>query len=102
MSATSLGGSFNLIKTDDRRLKGLFLSRLKRAAIDTNLPFVKYLPFVPPPSQDLNNMIDTIVEKRRSEKEPKRDLLQILLDANKEDPVSFSDLHIYEEMILFM
>jgi cytochrome P450 len=102
MSATSLGGSLNLVKTDDRKLKNMFLNRLKRAAFDASVPFIRYLPFVPPQSPELSEMIGEIVAKRRAEKEPKNDLLQIFLDANKSDPTSFSELHIEEEMVLFM
>ncbi len=38
MSATSLGGSFNCVRTNDGRLKNLFLEHLKESAIFTNFP----------------------------------------------------------------
>ena len=62
MSATSFGGSFNLVASNDKKLKNLFHDRLKRAAIDAQFPFIKYLPFVPPSqSEEFNNMIDGII-----------------------------------------
>ncbi|KAH9207521.1 cytochrome P450 [Leptodontidium sp. 2 PMI_412] len=104
MSATSFGGSFNLVASNDKKLKNLFLDRLKRAAIDAQFPIIKYLPFVPPSqSEEFNNMIDDIISKRRAEKGPvKKDLVQIFLESNDADPIAFSHLHIREEMSLFM
>ncbi|KAH7408064.1 cytochrome P450 [Cadophora sp. MPI-SDFR-AT-0126] len=104
MSATSFGGSFNLVASNDKKLKNLFHDRLKRAAVDAQFPFIKYLPFVPPSqSEEFNNMIDGIISKRRAEKGPvKRDLVQIFLESHEEDPVAFTHQHIREEMALFM
>ncbi|KAL2073943.1 hypothetical protein VTL71DRAFT_11269 [Oculimacula yallundae] len=104
MSATSFGGSFNLVTSNDKKLKTLFHDRMKRAAIDAQFPFIKYLPFVPPSqSEEFNSMIDGIIAKRRAEKgPPKKDLIQIFLESNDADPVAFSHLHVREEMSLFM
>ncbi|CZT12574.1 hypothetical protein WAI453_005583 [Rhynchosporium graminicola] len=104
MSASSFGGSFNLVSSNDKRLKNMFHHRLKRAAIDAQFPFLKYLPFVPPiESEDFKSMIDGIIAKRRSEiGPPKKDLVQIFVETNDADPIAFSHLHIHEEMALFM
>ncbi|KAK0099435.1 hypothetical protein ONS96_008459 [Cadophora gregata f. sp. sojae] len=104
MSATSFGGSFNLVPSNDKKLKNMFHDRLKRAAIDSQFPFFKYLPFVPPSQSDeFNNMIDDIISKRRAEKGPvKRDLVQIFIESHEADPVAFTHRHIREEMALFM
>jgi cytochrome P450 len=104
MSSTSFGGSFNLVKSNDSKVKDMFINRLKRATVDIMFPWVQYLPFVPPSTeQDMKNMIDNIIAKRRAEKgAKKKDLVQIFVDTNDADPVSFSEMHIREEMTLFM
>jgi len=85
----------------------MFTKRFTRVTIDAMLPFLKYLPFMPPSiSDDINNVIDEIVRKRRKENAEtgvvKKDLLQIFLDTNDADPVGFSMKHLREEMHLFM
>lgn len=103
MSATSFGGSFNLVKTDDRRFKDLFLQRSKRVVLDSQFPVAKYLPFVPSPSTELIELSDEMINRRLAWTGlPKKDILQILIDTNRADPVSFSRAHIHQEMILFM
>jgi len=105
MSAASFGGSFNLVISDDSKQKGLLTSYLQRVAIDAQFPFIKYLPGVNPASSMVSGLVDRIILKRREEMEKginKKDLLQILMDTNKADPMSFTDKHIQEEMILFM
>lgn len=107
MGATSFGGSFNLVESDDAKLKNMFMKRLQRVAIDAQFPFVKYLPFVPPSNvEEFNTMIDKIVARRRKENKEKgvakRDLVQIIIDNNDADPVGFTEAHIREEMLLFM
>ncbi|KAE8448885.1 hypothetical protein EG329_008681 [Mollisiaceae sp. DMI_Dod_QoI] len=104
MSATSFGGSFGLVESNDTKMKNMILDRLKRAALDSHLPFIKYLPFVPPSQgEEMNNMIDNIVANRKAESQkPKKDLLQIFVDVNKANPEAFSHSHVREEMSLFM
>lgn len=104
MSASSFGGSFNLVATNDHKLKNMFMDRLKRAARDIQFPFLKYLPFVPKAqSKEMADVIDGIIAKRRAETGPaKKDLVQTFIDSNDEDPVGFSQMHIQEEMTLFM
>ncbi|KAF7882809.1 uncharacterized protein EAF02_006172 [Botrytis sinoallii] len=114
MSATLFGGSFGLVINEDPHVKNLFLNRLRRVYIDVVLPFVKYIPFIPSPVQEMDRMIDGIIKTRRAEmgsgrkglKEEKvrekKDLLQIFLDANENDPKGFTDKHLMEEMRLFM
>jgi hypothetical protein len=105
MSAASFGGSFNLVESDDTNQKDLFNSYLKRVAIDAQFPFVKYMPGIPSASSMVVGLIDRIVSTRREEIEKgvvKKDLLQIFVETNNADPVSFTDKHIREEMILFM
>jgi hypothetical protein len=103
MSATSFGGSFGLVKSDDSRLKNLFVNQMKRVLIDGQLPFLKYLPFIPTPGDEIKKIGDEVIERRRAWKgPPKKDLVQILLDANNDDPASYTKGHIREEMQLFM
>jgi cytochrome P450 len=110
MSATSFGGSFNLLETNDTWLKEMFNQKLKRAAVDGTFPFLKHVPFMPPSiAIEMNKMIDGIIHKRRKENSElknegtsKKDLVQIFVDTNEADPISFSEAHIREEMFLFM
>jgi hypothetical protein len=104
MSATSFGGSFGLVKSNDKRMKNMVMNRLKRAALDAQFPFIKYLPFVPPSQgEGLNDIIDNIVATRKAESQkPKKDLLQIIVDVNNANPETFTHLHVREEMSLFM
>jgi cytochrome P450 len=85
MSSTAFGGSFNLVKSNDSKVKDMFINRLKRATVDIMFPWVQYLPFVPPSTeQDMKNMIDNIIAKRRAEKgTKKKDLLQIFVDTKQ-------------------
>ena len=103
MSATSFGGSFNLVESDDARQKGIFNDYLKRLAFDAQFAFLR--PLLPPPSTKIRDLVHRIVTKRRDEMEKgieKKDLLQIFIDAHNADPIAFSDKHIRDEMILFM
>jgi hypothetical protein len=107
MCATSFGGSFNLVESDDAKLKNMFMKRLQRGAIDAQFPFVKYLPFVPPSNTvEFSQLVYDIVAKRRKENKEsgikKKDLVQIFIDINEADPVGFTEKHIREEMLLFM
>ncbi|KAF7913101.1 uncharacterized protein EAE98_011652 [Botrytis deweyae] len=114
MSATLFGGSFGLVINEDPHVKNLFLNRLRRVYIDVVLPFVKYIPFIPSPVQEMDRMIDGIIKTRRAEMgrgrkgleekkvRERKDLLQIFLDANENDPKGFTDKHLMEEMRLFM
>ncbi|KAF7946606.1 hypothetical protein EAE96_009601 [Botrytis aclada] len=114
MSATLFGGSFGLVINEDPHVKNLFLDRLRRVYIDVILPFIKYIPFIPSPVQEMDCMIDGIIKTRRAEmrrgtkglegekSKDKMDLLQIFLDANESDPKGFTDKHLMEEMRLFM
>lgn len=106
IAATSFGGSFNLVETNDTKLKGMFIDRLRRTGVDAQFPFLKYIPFLPSIVTEMNIFVDGIIEKRRKEMaekgRPKKDLLQILIDTSDADPVLFSQSHIREEMILFM
>jgi hypothetical protein len=105
MSATSFGGSLNLVESDDADEKGIFNRYLIRVFATSLIPFHRILPFIPPPGRELNPKVDEIVSARRAEMEKgiqKKDLLQILMDANVADPIGYSDLHINQEMIIFM
>jgi len=104
MSATSFGGSFNSVRTNDNYLKNLFIQHLQETAMETNLPFIKWLPFFRLRKADeMDKITDGIISKRLNSKDQARkDLLQIFLDTHKTNPESFSDKHIKEEMRLFM
>jgi cytochrome P450 len=104
MSATSFGGSFNSVRTNNNRLKNLFLEHLRETAIFANLSFLKWLPFIQPKkAAELDSITDAIITKRLNAKDQtRRDLLQIMLDTHMANPESFTNRHIKEEMRLFM
>jgi hypothetical protein len=105
MSAALFGGSFNLVVSDDSKQKGLLSRYMRRVAIDAQFPFLKYIPGLPSASSILSGVIEKTVSKRRKEMEKgitKNDILQIFVDTHNADPVSFTDKHIRDEMILFM
>ncbi|KAM3072746.1 hypothetical protein ACMFMF_007078 [Clarireedia jacksonii] len=103
MSATLFGGSFGLVINEDPRIKNLFLRWMKWNFIFAALPFMKYVPFTPDTAGEMDSMIDGIVSTRRNHKDQNRkDILQIFLDTNAADPVTFSDKHLKEQMRLFM
>jgi cytochrome P450 len=106
MSATSFGGSFELVRNDDAKTRQIFQDRLIQAAIESQFPWLKYTPFAPRQhSHDMDRMIEGIVSKRRKamEKgESKKDLLQIFLDAHDTNPNEYTMKHVYDEMRLFM
>ncbi|KAG0647760.1 Cytochrome P450 monooxygenase FUS8 [Hyphodiscus hymeniophilus] len=106
MSATSFGGSFDLTRTEDTKMRKAFHTRLIKAALNSQMPWLKYIPFAPnPASPEMDEMIATIVSNRRKALEAgqeKKDLLQIFLDTHDAHPDEFTMEHIYDEMRLFM
>ncbi len=106
MAAVSFGGTFGLVESDDAKQKDIFNNYLMKTTIVSLLPYnITHLPFIPAPSVTIQPLIDRIVAKRRSEMEKgtnKKDLLQMLIDAQDEDPISFTDKHLRDEMIMFM
>ena len=106
MSAASFGGSFELSRTDNSKLTNMFHDRLKKTCLNTLFPFLKYLPFMPSlRSPEMDEMIEGIVSKRRKSmeaREPKQDLLQVLIDTHDANPEEFTMMHVHEEMRVFM
>jgi cytochrome P450 len=104
MSATSFGGSFDSVRTNDNYLKNLFIQYLQETALDTNFPFLKWLPSQRPRKGAVVDKIthDIVSKRLNSKDQTRKDLLQILLDTHKANPEAFSDQHIKDEMRLFM
>lgn len=104
MCATSLGGSFNLVTSGDTKLKKTFSTGLKLVTILAQMPILNYVPFVAKAvTREMDGIVSEIIARRRAEKGPiKRDILQIILDANKADPVAFPEQRVYDELKLFM
>ena len=70
MAATTFGGSFNLVRSHSRDFRKLITSKLYRAAIHENLPFAKYIPFMPPLRlPEFDDKIDNILAKEERRKE---------------------------------
>jgi cytochrome P450 len=56
-------------------------------------------------SPEMDEMIQGIISKRRKAmeaREPKQDLLQILIDTHDANPEEFTMMHVHEEMRVFM
>lgn len=104
MSATSFGGSFDSVRSSNTHFKSLFLKHLKESALVASFTFLKWLPFVKLNTvAQLDKITDDIISKRHGAGgQARKDLLQIILDAHKADPNSFSEKHVKEEMRLFM
>jgi len=107
MSATAFGGSFNMVTSNDIATKEDITQFFQRAAINMVLPWLKYLPFVPPlQSPRLVKMTQDIIATRKAEmaqkKQVKKDILQIILDGHEADPVAIPELRIRDEMNTFM
>jgi len=104
MSATSLGGSFNLVSSNNTKLKKTFVSILIKAAINGQFPYLRYMPFWPQPiSTDMNKLLDNVLNKRETVGQPvKKDIVQIILDANQTDPVAFPEMRMRDEITMFM
>jgi hypothetical protein len=107
MCATSLGGSFNLVTSNDFTLKKCLGRGLKLASLQGQVPWIRYIPGFTTAFNylmaDINNVVEDIITRRRAETGPvQRDLLQIMLDANAADPVFFSEQRLREEIKLFM
>ena len=96
-----------MVTTNDIAMKEDVTQFFQRAAIGMVLPWLKYLPFVPPiQSPRLVKLTKEIIATRRAEmaagEEVKRDILQIILDAHEADPVTMPEVRIQDEMNTFM
>jgi cytochrome P450 len=104
MSATSLGGSFHLVTSGDTKLKKSFGGGLKLASLQAQIPIVKYVPFVAKAvTATMDNTVEEIIARRQAETgPPKRDIVQIIMDAHKADPIHFPEQRVRDEIKLFM
>ncbi|RDW76958.1 hypothetical protein BP6252_05011 [Coleophoma cylindrospora] len=105
ISATSLGGSFEQVKTGKTYYKDRIINRLKRTSIFAQFPILKYVPLVPPiEDPEIEDMLDRVLQKRRQmpKEQIHQDLLQILIDTNEEHPDVYTVAHVKEDMRLFM
>jgi hypothetical protein len=104
MSATSLGGSFNLVSSPNTKLKKPPISILMKAAINGQFPYLRYIPFWPQPiSAETNKLLDKVINRRETMGQPaKKDLVQIILNAHQIDPVAFPEMHMRDEITQFM
>lgn len=107
MCATSLGGSFDLVTSNDLTLKNCLARALKFASLQSQVPWIRLLPGFRTGfnylTSEINNVVEDIVNRRRADTEPvQKDLLQIILDANVADPIFFPEQRVREEIKLFM
>jgi hypothetical protein len=82
MTATSFGGSFDLVRNNSPVLRDLIEKQLFRNIVHGFIPFLKYVPLAPPEQvTEMKTLLIDIVAKRKREiesgKEIKRDLLQV-------------------------
>lgn len=95
----------DLVRSNDKVLKNLFLDRLTGAVLRANLTFLRYTPWMPPVRpKRLDDLINEVIAKRRAVpfEKAKKDLLQIFIEANQENPLLFSDDIIKSEIETFM
>jgi cytochrome P450 len=107
MSATSFGGSFNMVSSNDITLKESITQLFARQVLTGIFPFARYLPFVPPgQSPSLVQMTEEIIATRKAEMAKKhavkKDILQIILNAHDADPEHYTEQRVRDEMNMFM
>ena len=107
MSATSLGGSMNVVSSNDIVLKESIAQVMTRLALDFIFPIAKYLPFIlPGQSLTLLKMTEDILATRKAmiaEKvEVKKGLFQIILNNHYADPVLYPETRVRDKMIMLM
>ncbi|KAL9617394.1 MAG: hypothetical protein Q9160_007798 [Pyrenula sp. 1 TL-2023] len=106
ITATAFGGSLNLVRNKEHALRTRAAQFFKNQNIYGVLGFLKLIPGSTERRRDpkLYAMLDDILQ-RRSDMEKqlqKKDLLQIFLDANKEDPKGYTWAHVKADMLLFL
>jgi len=100
MSATSFGGSFDLVRSDDSTLRNALKEKTIRSATISALPYISYI--LPPTkgAEKVDRIINAVLDKRlgQPEDKKKKDLLQILLNVHDQNPTEFSQTHLKDEM----
>ncbi len=94
----------HLVKNNDTIVKATFMSTLFRMILAAKFPFLAWWPgFMQ--KAELTAMLNGILEKRRQDiknKNVKKDVLQVLLDAHEAEPQRFTEKHVKENMLVFM
>jgi hypothetical protein len=104
MCATSLGGSLKQVTTNDQTIKNEIARGMQLLSLQTQLKKIPGIPsFVDWFTKEVNKVAEDMIARRRAETGPvQRDLLQIILDANEEDPVFYPERRVRQEILLFM
>lgn len=106
MSATSLGGSFHTVTADTTNFKHVFKSVLVNATLNVYFPFLQYVPYFPKiMTDDLSRILDRVLDRKSSaegDEKDKKDLVQIIMNAQKKDPIGFPEVRMRDEIGLFM
>ncbi|KAH6714088.1 cytochrome P450 [Leptodontidium sp. MPI-SDFR-AT-0119] len=105
LTATVFGESWNLTKTNNTHLKEIFAKQLQTMLVHAQLPFLKYLPFIPSPvNPEIEERLNGVLARRRGldKKVVKKDLLQMLIDTKEKYPNEYLEGHIKADMALFM
>jgi hypothetical protein len=100
MSATSFGGSLELSRSEDFTLRNAFKKQQERVAMETLLPFMKYFLGPPEGADTIKKIVDDVLKRRleKTDKDTKKDLLQIIINMHHENPTTFTEQHVKEEM----
>lgn len=96
-----------MVSSNDITLKESITQFMTRQALTMIFPLANYLPFIPPgQSPSLVKMTEDIIVTRKAEiaqkREVKKDILQIILNANNTDPEFYTAQRVRDEMNMFM
>ncbi|KAL9113019.1 MAG: hypothetical protein Q9227_002884 [Pyrenula ochraceoflavens] len=106
IGATAFGGSFDLVRNKTHALRSETQKHFKTQNKYRLIPFLRFIPGAKQRRKNpvLQGMLDDILQRRQAmEKSVQRkDLLQIFLDAHREDPKTFTWDNVRAEMLLFL
>jgi len=89
-----------LSRSEDFTLRNAFKKQQERVAVNSLLPFLKYFLGPPAGTDTIKKIVDQVLKKRleKSEKETKKDLLQIIISMHHDNPTGFTEKHVRDEM----
>lgn len=99
IGATSFGGSFNFVKTGNYFVLAKIINERYRQFLLWLVPILK---FVLPQDEFMRKFTSGIINRRREETLPKRDILQNFLESGRENGVSLTDQDIHAHIMDFL
>jgi hypothetical protein len=96
-----------MVTSNDVTLKESITQLFARQVITFLFPIARYLPFIPSgQSPSLIKMTEDIIATRQAEMaqklEVKKDILQIILNAQQTNPELYTEQRVRDEMNMFM